>query len=677
MSNDRPPQRARRGAPVRRPHHGRTLGVLLLVAALLFGAVGAGSIWSDARWAPGLALDLEGGTQVLLTPRPTAGGGEVTEDQLQQARNIIEQRVNGTGINESEVSIQGGENIVVSIPGEATRAQLDLISQSSQLSMRVVLVAAEGAPAPAGDPAAEDPAAGDPAAEPADPAAEPAEPTDPAAEPADPAAQPTDEAEGAAAPAALRRDTAPEPAAEPTGAPAPAAPEASPAPPTLADVATPRPTPGPGQPTDSPATPPADASDQAWLTEDVGRLFTELDCSDPANLAGGTGGAEDPALPLVTCSQDGSVKYVLGPAEIQGTQLTGSSARQAVNQQGQPTGGWAVDLQFNSEGGDAFEALTARISQLEPPRDQFAAVLDGLVVTAPSVSGTIPGGRAEITGNFTQESADALAQQLRFGALPLSFDVQSEEQLSATLGSEQLRNGIIAGLVGLALVVAYFLIQYRALGLVTVTALVVAALLNWGVILLLSWLQGFRLSLAGVAGLIIAIGTTADSFIIFFERVRDEIREGRVLASAVEAGWRRARRTILISNAVTFISAVVLYVLAVGNVRGFAYTLGITTVIDLVVVALFTHPVVALLARTRFFGGGHKWSGFDPEHLGSVVARSAWRHGQVRKTVAQLRAEEREKARAGAGGGGDPGGGSADDGTAGPDGPAASERGNA
>ncbi|MEZ0492922.1 protein translocase subunit SecD [Kineococcus sp. TBRC 1896] len=636
MSNDRPtgPPRVRRGAPIRRPHPGRTLVALVLVVVAVFAAVGAGSIWSSARWAPGLALDLEGGTQVVLTPR-SVDGGAVPAEQVQRAAEIIRQRVDATGLSETEVQVQGGQNISVSIPGEATRQQLDLISQSAQLRMRVVLFAqpvqpgAAPEPSPSVEPSGEatpgDGASATPTGEDGAPAATPT---------------PTQSADGAAAPAALQAATTP---------PAEPAPAATTTPPSLADIATPTPTPGPGQPSTVPTPSPTDASDLAWRDiPEVAQIFAALDCSDPAQRSGGI--VDDPSKPLVTCDQDGTYKYVLGPAELEGTDLVSASAAQATNNQGFTTGAWVVRLQFDSAGAERFSTLTTRISTLEPPRNQFAAVLDGLVVTAPTVDQRF-GADVDIEGNFTQASADALAQQLQFGALPVSFTVQTEDQISATLGADQLRNGLIAGAVGLVLVVAYMLVQYRALGLVTIASLVIAAALTYGVLLLLSWLQGYRLSLAGVAGLIVAIGVTADSFILFFERVRDEIRDGRILSSAVEAGWRRARRTILVSDAVSLLSAVVLYVLAVGNVRGFAYTLGITTIIDLVVVVLFTHPVVAVLAKTKFFGGGHKLSGFDPEHLGSVVARHALHRGEHRPTVAEMRRAEREREKARSGGG--------------------------
>lgn len=242
--------------------------------------------------------------------------------------------------------------------------------------------------------------------------------------------------------------------------------------------------------------------------------------------------------------------------------------------------------------------------------------LDSQVLTAPTAQAAILDGQASITGNFTIESARDLANQLKFGALPLSFDLQTRDQISPTLGSEQLRMGLIAGIIGFALVFLYSLLQYRALGLVTVASIIIAALLTYVCIAVLGWSQNFRLDMAGVTGLIVAIGVTADSFIVYFERIRDEVREGRPLRSAVDTGWRRARRTILAADGVNFLAAFVLYLLASSNVRGFAFTLGLTTLIDLLIVVMFTHPVVALLSNTKFFGGGHRWSGLDPERLG-------------------------------------------------------------
>ncbi|HEX2704442.1 MAG TPA: SecD/SecF family protein translocase subunit, partial [Candidatus Lustribacter sp.] len=253
--------------------------------------------------------------------------------------------------------------------------------------------------------------------------------------------------------------------------------------------------------------------------------------------------------------------------------------------------------------------------------NRFAIVLDRAVITAPTTEAAIVTGQASITGSFTLDSARVLARQIKFGALPLSFKVQTEETISPQLGDEQLRLGLLAGLIGLLLVVFYSLLQYRALGLVTVASLVVAAVLTFGILTFLGWAYNFRLTMAGVTGVIVSIGVTADSFIVYFERIRDEVRDGRPLVAAVEAGWARAKRTILAADAVNFLAAAVLYLLAANNVRGFAFTLGVMTLIDLLVVFLFTHPTVGLLARTEFFGGGHKWSGLDPERLGSAGPR--------------------------------------------------------
>jgi preprotein translocase subunit SecD len=386
--------------------------------------------------------------------------------------------------------------------------------------------------------------------------------------------------------------------------------------PAATDTASPAPSGEPAAPAPAEA---ADPSDPAQITPELQAQFEALDCSLEENRVGG--GGDDPTAPLVTCSQDGSFKWILGPVEIDGTDLNTASSGLGTAGNGVVTNEWVVNLDFDNQGGNAFRETTARLSTLEPPRNQFAVVLDGLVVTAPSVDEPIPNGQATISGSFTRDSAAVLANQLSFGALPIAFEVQSQEQISATLGSEQLRNGLIAGLVGLVLVVVYSLFQYRTLGLLTVGSLVVAGLITYASIALLSWGMGYRLSLAGVAGLIVAIGFTADSFIVYFERIRDELRDGRSLAYAVERGWRRARRTVLAAKSVTLISAVILYFLAVGGVQGFAFTLGLTTIIDIAVVFWFTHPVMQLVAKVPFFRDGHSWSGLSPERLRATGMR--------------------------------------------------------
>jgi preprotein translocase subunit SecD len=363
----------------------------------------------------------------------------------------------------------------------------------------------------------------------------------------------------------------------------------------------------------TPAVAPTDASDLNYVTPALQAQYDAFDCSkiNTTNVA--------PAnQPLITCETDGSIKYILGPVEVDGSTIADATNGQVTTQNGATTGEWAVNIVFNNDGTAKFADVTTRLFDLTGVQNQFAIVLDGRVISAPATQGAILDGQPQITGSFDQDSSKALADQLKFGALPISFTVQSQDTISATLGSTQLVNGLIAGLIGLILVVLYSLAQYRLLGLITVASLGVAAVITYLLITILSWRDGYRLSLAGVAGLIVAIGITADSFIVYFERVRDELRDGRGLESSVEAGWKRAFRTIVASDVVNFLAAAVLFVLAVGNVRGFALTLGLTTIVDLLVVSLFTHPMLQLVAQTKFFNEGHKLSGLDPRALGAV-----------------------------------------------------------
>ena len=323
-------------------------------------------------------------------------------------------------------------------------------------------------------------------------------------------------------------------------------------------------------------------------------------------------------MPFVTCDRDGSARYILGPAEVLGTQVKKATA--AIDQAG--SGGWYVALDFNKEGTTKFGAITQRVVSLTAPQNQVAIVLDGLVVSAPRIISAIIGGSAQITGDFTQQEASDLANVLKYGSLPLAFDRGEVQQVSPTLGTDQLRAGLLAGGLGLILVILYSLFYYRALGLVTVGSLGLASLLLYLIIVVLGENIGFTLTLAGIAGAIVAIGITADSFIIYFERLRDEIREGRSLRSAVENGWTRARRTIIISDVVSLIAALLLYIFAIGNVRGFAFALGLTTIVDLIVVFLFTKPIITLLANVRFFRDGHPLSGLDAHKVVRVTGKN-------------------------------------------------------
>jgi preprotein translocase subunit SecD len=366
-----------------------------------------------------------------------------------------------------------------------------------------------------------------------------------------------------------------------------------------------------------PATADAAATPAAGVSADVNAKFAALDCTKPENLQGN--GADDAAAVLVTCDRSGGAKYILAPAEVLGRQISKASA----GLDPQAGSAWFVSLTFDGEGTSAFGALTSRVTALPEPTNQVAIVLDGLVVSSPRITEAIPSGNAQITGSFTQLEAQDLANVLKYGALPLAFDRGEVQQVSPTLGADQLNAGVLAAGLGMLLVVIFTLLYYRALGLVTVGSLAVAAIMLYTLILLMGQWVGFTLTLAGIAGAITAIGVTADSFIVYFERVKDEMREGRTLRTAAETGWVRARRTILIADFVSLIAAVLLYIFSVGGVRGFAFTLGLTTIIDLIIIFLFTKPALVLISRSKFFNSGHPLSGFSPKSLGLVIAKEA------------------------------------------------------
>lgn len=526
----------------------------LLVVFIAFAGLITGATLtkvSGATLVPQLALDLQGGTQVIL--KPTVSSGEVvSSEQLAQAVDIIRQRIDSTGVSEAQIVTQGqGQEaaIVVSIPGKPSDSTLELIKASAKLEFRPVLVTGAGTSSL----------------------------VTPAATKANPKPTPT-----------LPAST---PIATSTAAP-------------------------------------TDNSDLNWVSADLQAQYEALDCSKQFRAPGQV---DDPKKPLVTCDRNLTAKYILGPVELDGTEISKAVSSAVTTSQGSSTGQYAVDLTFNNDGKTAFGNVTKRLYPLTAPRNQFAVTIDGYIITAPAIQAVITSGTAQITGGFTSESATALANQLKYGSLPIGFQVQSQENISATLGSQQLQNGLIAGAIGMLLVLIYSLFQYRALASVTIGSLVVAAGLTYLAITLLSWRMDYRLSLAGVAGLIVAIGITADSFIVYFERVRDELRDGRPLAVAVAAGWKRAWRTILVSDIVSLLAAGTLYFLTVGNVRGFAFTLGLTTIIDLVVVTLFTVPLLTLFANLKFFSSGSSWSGFEIKSANGerYVGRGSFRAADV------------------------------------------------
>ena len=515
----------------------KRLSWLLALIVGFSGIIGLGMATNTAgaSFVPQLALDLQGGTSIILSPT-VADGQTVTAEQLAQAVSIIRARVDSTGVSESTVTTSGNNNIVVEIPGTPSDSTLQLIKSSAKLEFRAVLLTSAGVSTSVGGST-------------------------------DASASPKPSASASASTAA------------------------------------------------TPNVAPTDPSDLNWVTADVKAKFDALDCSKQFRTPGQV---DDPTVPLATCDFYGQ-KYVLGPVEIDGANISDASAGTISTSTGASTNEWAVNLEFDAEGTKIFSDTTSRLFPLTSPRNQFAVTLDGYVITAPQAKAVITNGSAQITGSFDKNSSTSLADQLKYGSLPIGFEVQSQENISATLGSESLKSGLLAGLIGLILVVIYSAFQYRALAIVTIGSLVVAAVITYLLIAILSWRQGYRLSLSGVAGLIVAIGITADSFIVYFERVRDELRDGRTLSAAVEAGWNRAIRTILVSDGVSMLAAVVLFALTVGSVKGFAFTLGLTTLVDLAVVALFTHPMLQVLAQRKFFSSGNKWSGFDAKALGGHI----------------------------------------------------------
>ncbi len=538
------------------PRPGRAIA---FVALVLFGLY-AGVFFSGST-TPQLGLDLRGGTQAILTAQ-APGGKKVTSAALNKAVEIIRSRVNGVGVAEASVTTQGNDHIVVAVPGAGHDEVVNRVGKTAQLRFRQVLQVT----------------AGSPTATPVTPSATPS------ATPSNvPSASPS--ATGSAKPRALSDALmAASPSATPSATPsASASPSASPS-----------------------------GSDVLPKAASPEQLFSLVDCTNPKQREA-LSTLDQPDQKIVACSQDGTAKYLLAPAEVLGTQVKGANAVL-------DTQGWKVTLDFNGKGTDAWAALTkkAYAAGSGNPENQVAIVLDGTVVSAPRIISPILGGSAEITGNFSQQEAQDLANVLKYGALPLKFELSSVSTVSPTLGSDQLRGGLIAGAIGLGLVILYSFLYYRALGLVVVASLGISGGLLYAAVALLGASINYTLTLAGIAGFIVAVGITADSFVVFFERIKDEVREGRSASvrSAVERAWPRARRTILSADTVSLLAAVILYLLSVGGVRGFAFTLGLSTLADLFIVFLFTKPMLSLIVRSKVFHPESRFSGLSAGRMG-------------------------------------------------------------
>jgi len=546
---------------------GRYLAFFALIVIVLYALV---FLTGNHKPTPKLGIDLQGGTRVTLTAR-TVDGRPPSRESLDQARQIIEQRVNGIGVSGAEVVLDG-VNLIITVPGE-NGDQAKTLGQTAKLYFRpVISEEPAGTPAPA------------------------------------PGGKPT----GGSGP------TEPSGSSQTPGAPAPVAPQQVQQPPPGEPTPTPTPTPTPKPAAPSVGNVPAESANPA-VAEQIRQARARLQSTDPAvqqqalatlNCTGSNPlrGNDDPNLPLVTCDQHSTAKYLLGPAFLSGEQIANASSGPRSDGPG-----YEVRLDLKTQGEDIWGQYTAaNIGK------QAAFVLDTEVVSAPQITAAIsPGEQTRITGSFTQAEAKNLADVLKYGSLPLSFESSEAETVSATLGLTSLRAGLIAGAIGLALVFIYALLYYRLLGLVMIASLILSAVVVYACLVLLGRQIGFTLSLAGIAGFIVAIGITADSFVIFFERIRDEMREGKSMRVAVETGWVRAKKTRLAANVVSLLSAAVLYLFATGVVKGFGFALGLSTLIDLAVLFWFTKPLVSWFARFRFFNAGGKLSGLSPETLGT------------------------------------------------------------
>ncbi|HVV76030.1 MAG TPA: protein translocase subunit SecD [Mycobacteriales bacterium] len=576
------------------------LGVVIIIIALYLGMIPGPS------FTPALGLDLRGGTEVTLTASGLQGH-KVDKSALNQAVNIIRQRVDALGVGGAEINTQGTNHIIVSVPGKGHDQVVKTVGQTALLRFRQVLEIGSYAPTPA------------------------ATSTSPAA-----TTTVTPNATSSATPSGTKKSgstkkksqgdvLSPALLAKPKPSPTPSATTTPSATSTATTSPTPSSTSTAAQSTEDQPLPGSESPSLSAIESS----FASWDCSKHPNP---TQGNDQPNDYIIACDPATApqLKYLLAPAALEGTQVKSATAGLAT--QGVA---WQVNLQFNSSGSNDWLDITKKTfeatksgdsgfsSGCAPPTgcNAIAITLDGVVQSAPATQQDgLPGGLAQITGNYSQSQATNLADVLKYGSLPLKFTQSDVQTVSATLGSKQLRGGLIAGAIGLALVIIFSLLYYRALGLVTVGSLAVSGLILYAVTTLLGHSSvGYTLSLPGIAGFIVAVGITADSFVVYFERLRDEIREGRRLRSAVDRAWPRARRTILSADTVSLLAALVLYFVSIGDVRGFAFTLGLSTISDLFIVFFFTRPLLQLLGRRPSFDSGKAWTGIGKARAG--VAR--------------------------------------------------------
>jgi preprotein translocase subunit SecD len=622
---------------------GRALAALAVLILIMLISITGKETFSPGNWHKqfkvGLGLDLSSGTEVVLKAA-TAKHSAPSAAAMTQAISILESRVNGTGNSGAQVQQTGTDLLTVTVPGKAAQDVIDLVSSTAKLAFRPVLLEGPYTPASA-----------TPSPSPTTKASGSASPSASSSA----TATPTASASASTTPKASGQAYAASPVA--TASSSAKASGTAKATPTTSATATPAAS-GSATATATPTPTPTGTGTSALTYGDASKvkpatlkLFDKMVCKPGPNpntvddnwkkTVGYTDAGDQWDVlgnQIVSCDANGT-KYVLGPSVFEGTQLTAVSPGLQQN-----STQWVVNLTLNSVAARAFGTLTtnqyntyfAQAKNGDPTAtalDSTAIVLDGSVQSAPMTEDPLTSGQFTISGpqpnGFSEADADQLTNILKYGSLPLNFQQQTVSSISPQLGHSSLNAGLLAGILGLALVILYLFYYYRGLGLVSVSSLLLAGGLAYLAVVILSRYQNFTMSLSAIAGLVVAIGITADSFIVYFERLRDEVRDGKSLRPAVEAGWKRARRTILVSDTVSFLAALLLYHFAVSDVQGFAYTLGLTTLIDVIVVFLFTKPMVTLLAGTKFFSSGHKWSGLDPERLG---AKARWR-ASTKRTV--------------------------------------------
>lgn len=620
------------------------LGVILVILYALVFFTGT------KKPHPKLGLDLQGGAAITLSAL-TPNGGDPQGDSLNQARAIIANRVNASGVSEPEVVTEGKRNLVVSVAGGTNADDLKKLVAPAKLTFRKVLQTANDTPV-----AGPEPTCGvkTPVVVPSASGSKSASASPSTSASASASAKPS-----ASASASKSASASPSASASASGSgsasatPSLNASQKSAAQIKAQNLASAKTKLGPEYDAASAIQDPTQANPADFAK------FRTLTCGEIAALPAqmqffvptiscsmlngrDPGALEDDTDAVVACDTTGTSKYALDVAKVQGTDV--ASATSNYDPQNYPSDPWIVSLHFTGKGQGKWTALTQEAMQNAQQNQQqgqqsggaqVAIVLDNEVVSAPQIQQVIVGDAVINGGSIDETEAKLLATQLKYGALPLNFAIQDFETVSPTLGLQQMQYGLIAGAIGLVLVIVYCMFYYRALGLVVIASLAVSGATVFAMLVLLGRYMGFTLSLAGIAGFIVAIGITADSFVVFFERLKDEVKEGRTVRSAVPRAWVRARRTILSADAVSFLAAAILYLLAAGPVKGFAFTLGMSTVIDLLVVFLFTHPLVALLSRSsafttpRFSGLGNLRSdkALEEAALSSVKSR---RFGAVR-----------------------------------------------